>query len=328
MIKVKNLSKVYDKRGIAGLHDVSFELKEGQIAALMGPNGSGKTTLLHSILGRLPVEKGSISTEGNVACFDPASAPGAGNVQKFLVNSISFTVDEEKKIQLTRDLADLLEFTFQLRQDLRDLSAGQKQKVLLASVLINRPATLLLDEPFTHLDPMTRKGILESLFQYIKGQNLSLLWVTHDLEEACHYSDVIGLLNFGKLEQWGKPEEIIFRPRNLFVAEFVGYKNIIAISFQSGKWQTPWGERDFIHHEHTEEALLVIPNDCWELDPENHLTFHYRASYPQGQKWLIEVEGMNRRFTLLVPASTYNEIVTKTGFFMRPQWKECFLLPL
>src|SRR4051812_25402133 len=140
MIKVKNLSKVYDKRGIADLHDMSFELKEGQIAALMGPNGSGKTSLLNSILGKLPVEKGSISAQGEIACFDPSSAPETGNVQQFLVSSISVTVDDEKKIQLTRDLADVLEFTFQLRQDLKDLSAGQKQKVLLASVLINRPS--------------------------------------------------------------------------------------------------------------------------------------------------------------------------------------------
>jgi ABC-type sugar transport system ATPase subunit len=328
MIKVKNLSKVYDKRGIAGLHEVSFELKEGQIAALMGPNGSGKTSLLNSILGKLPIEKGSISAEGEVACFDPATAPESGNVQKFLVSSISLSIDDEKKIQLTRDLADVLEFTFQLRQDLKDLSAGQKQKVLLASILINRPSILLLDEPFTHLDPMTRKGILESLFQYIKNQNISLLWVTHDLEEACQYSDVIGILNFGKLEQWGRPAEITFKPKNLFVAEFVGYKNILAISHQNGKWQTPWGERDFTHHEHVQEALLVIPHASWEVDPEQRFTLHYRGSYPQGQRWLVEVEAQDKRYTLSLSQKVYEDLGTKTSFHMRPIWQDCFLLSL
>lgn len=328
MIKVSDVSKVYDKRGIAGLHGISFVVKEGQIAALMGPNGSGKTSLLNIILGKTPLEKGKIETEGSIVSFDPGSFPSSGNVQKFLQQSVTVSQDEEKKIQLVRDLADVLEFTFQLRQDLQDLSAGQKQKVLLAAVLINRPATLLLDEPFTHLDPLTRKSILQSLFTYIKNQQISLLWVTHDLSEACLYSDVIGVLNFGKLEQWGRPEEIIFKPRNLFVAEFAGYKNILAINHVKGKWQTPWGEWDYPNAQNVGEALLVIPNASWELDEQKKLTLHYRSSIPQGQEWMVEVEVAERRFTLLLRPSLYQQIAGKTAFYLKPIWNDCFLLPL
>lgn len=328
MIKVSQVSKVYDKRGIAGLHGISFEIKEGQIAALMGPNGSGKTSLLNIIQEKLPQESGKIEKDGSIVAFDASHFPTTGNVQKFLVSSVTVTESEEKKIQLVRDLADVLEFTFQLRQDLNDLSAGQKQKVLLAAVLINRPSTLLLDEPFTHLDPMTRKGILQALFTYIKNQNISLLWVTHDLEEACQFSDVLGILHFGKLEQWGKPQDIVFQPRNLFVAEFVGYKNILAIKHNEGSWQTPWGSWTYPHHEHIVEALLVIPQSSWQPDPDKRVGFHFKTSRVAHGRWYVEAEGTERIFAIELSSTEYDKLKDQSVFYFKPKWEDCFLIPL
>ncbi|HLW56505.1 MAG TPA: ABC transporter ATP-binding protein, partial [Bacteriovoracaceae bacterium] len=222
MIKLQDINKLFDQRAIAGLHHISFQIKSGEVFALMGPNGSGKTTLINIISGKTKADSGIVTIDGELRLFEQREVEDQ-NVQKFLIASNKLEIDEDKKLQLARDFADIFEFTFQLRQNLSELSAGQRQKVLLASELINSPTLLLLDEPFTHLDPHTRKDILQALFEYIRRQDISVLWVTHDLEEATLFSDRIGLLNFGKLEQVGTPQEVIRKPRSLFAAKFLGY---------------------------------------------------------------------------------------------------------
>src|SRR5690606_23364844 len=238
--KICDVNKLFDQRAIAGLHRISFEIKSGEVFALMGPNGSGKTTLINIISGTTQADSGTVTIEGELRLFEQREVSDQ-NVQKFLIASNTLDIDEDKKLQLARDFADIFEFTFQLRQNLSELSAGQRQKVMLASELINSPSLLLLDEPFTHLDPHTRKDILSALFEYIRRQGISVLWVTHDLEEATLFADRIGLLNFGKMEQVGKPIDLVRTPRSLFTAKFLGYENFISVTSKDGKWSTPWG---------------------------------------------------------------------------------------
>ena len=326
MLKVIDVEKIYDKRGIAGLRKLSLTLGEGKVAAILGPNGSGKTSLLNIIRGSLPVEKGEVKINGPVAFFDPTVAPLEGNVQKFLIASVTVTADAEKKLQLTRDLADILEFTFQLRQDLKDLSAGQKQKVLLASVLINRPSLILLDEPFSHLDPMTRKIVLDSLFAYIKNHQISVLWVTHDLNEAFLYSDEVGVMNHGKLEQWGNPEDVCFSPENLFVAQFVGYKNILPVKREASHWLTPWGEWQKETHLQEAEALMIIPETSWVYGAGE--VFHFKARTLRDLRWIIEAQKDERTYFFNVGESEMRELTEKPSFLATPKLEDCLLIKL
>lgn len=326
MLEVTNLEKIYDKRGIAGIRRLSFTLTEGKVAAILGPNGSGKTTLLNIIRGKIPLETGEVRIKGETAFFDPSLAPQEGNVQKFLISSVTVTTDEEKKLQLTRDLADIMEFTFQLRQDLRDLSAGQKQKVLLASVLINRPSLILLDEPFSHLDPMTRKIVLDSLFEYIRNHQIAVLWVTHDLNEAFLYSGEIGVMNHGKLEQWGSPEEICFSPSNLFVAQFVGYKNILPVKREASHWLTPWGKWENNHRKEDAEALMIIPENAWEIGEGE--AFHYKNRILKDLNWLIKAEREGRSYFFLASEREMREMTQKPSFLATPRLKDCLLIKL
>ncbi|MFL5784353.1 MAG: ABC transporter ATP-binding protein, partial [Bacteriovoracaceae bacterium] len=203
MIALENIRLRFDPRGIAGLSGVNLVLSEGTITALMGPNGSGKTTLLRILSGELSPESGSVKTQDNVVYMKPENVSPSLNVQKYLMSRVKAEIEEDKKIQLSRDLADIFEFTFQLRQTVGELSAGQRQKVMLAGELIRNPKLVLLDEPFTHLDPHTRKEIIKSLFEYVRRQNITLLWVTHDLNEAARFSDKVVLLQHGKIEQEG-----------------------------------------------------------------------------------------------------------------------------
>lgn len=277
MISVENVRLRFDPRGIAGLSGVSFTLHEGSITALMGPNGSGKTTLLRILAGLQKPDSGKVHTESVALLALPPELPSEVNVQKHLIAQAPDSIPEEKKIQLSRDLADIFEFTFQLRQNLGQLSAGQKQKVLLAGELIKNPRLVLLDEPFAHLDPHTRKDILKSLFEYVRRQNLTLLWVTHEMNEAARFSDRILLLQHGKIEQDAAPSELITRPRNIFVAQFVGYHNFFPVKKRDGKWVTPWGEEEFAFP--AEEAILVVPDAAWRIVADSPMSAQIQEAY-------------------------------------------------
>ncbi len=325
MITVTGLKKQFDARGIAGLHGISLELKKGEIVGIMGPNGSGKTTFLNLISGNLKPDTGSIAIEGEVSKFPGAIEEKNQNVQEFLIQAINLDIEDEKKIQLARDLADTFEFTFQLRQSLSDLSSGQRQKVLLAKELINRPSLLLMDEPFTHLDPFTRKEILNSLFRFIRNQEISVLWVTHDLNEAFKFSHRVGILNFGKFEQLASPEEIIRNPHNLFVAQFAGYRNFFTVKYANSSWNSLWGKLPFPKR-NSEEAILVIPDAAWKNAPTGlACTVRERHAGIQAVDYLLQIDQH-----LISWKRSPREDILEHGAQVKllPQWEECFLIPL
>lgn len=323
MIQVKNLTRQFDKRGIAGLNGLSFDMTKGEVMAIIGPNGSGKSTLLKILSSQIPHESGTFKIDGSVTHFPSFEIVEDLNVQKFLVSSVTLDIDEEKKIQLARDLADTFEFTFQLRQNLSELSSGQKQKILLSRELINRPALLLMDEPFTHLDPFTRKDILRGLFSYIRSQEITVLWVTHDLEEALRFSDRIALLNFGKLEQVDTPTFINQKPRNLFVAQFMGYRNFLPVTKNNSEWESMFGKVPLTGPEQA-DAILVIPDDAWTLD-ENGLKWDITQAYPtrQGMEYALSREERNLFVKLPTQAKLHKKALTLT-----PEWVKCFLIQL
>lgn len=303
MITLKNITKKFDSRAIAGLHDLSLEIKSGEVVAIMGPNGSGKSTLLNIIRGSLKPDSGSLVVPQEVRFFQDLEQGNTKNVQKYLISRITHDIDDEKKIQLARDLADIFEFTFQLRQSLAELSAGQRQKVLLAAELINRPGILLLDEPFTHLDPHTRTDILIALFNYVRHQEISILWVTHDLTEAMRFSDRVGIMNFGKLEQFATPEVLCTNPRSLFVADFLGYENLLIIKKQGDEWLTPWG--NIHHHLDKEEAILIIPPEAIILS-ENGMEVEVLEQFLTGNARQVSVQFQNTQLMLrLNPSLKY-----------------------
>jgi iron(III) transport system ATP-binding protein len=326
MIRVSELSHVFDKRGIAGLHDLSFYLSAGKILGVMGPNGSGKTTLLQILGQRLIPHTGTVSLNGKTSIFPFSdSVDGQLNVLRFLTSSVTGEIEEEKKIQLARDLADTFEFTFQLRQSINQLSAGQLQKVLLASRLIDRPQVLLLDEPFTHLDPFTRRDILKGLFDYLKQQEITVVWVTHDLDESLRFSDTILLLNFGKMEQFSSPLEFMTRPRNLFVAQFMGYRNFFPVTLREGVWQSPWGKLNYSQLDKN-EALLVVPDFAWEIS-ETGPEFNILKRYPCRQFVEYELEYGNQR-VYLTRSSGLSLFEENSGLSLRPLFDQSFLIPL
>lgn len=325
MIQAENLNYKYDHRGIAGIHSFSLKVKEGEVLGIIGPNGSGKTTLLKLLSSQILPHSGTIKIEGKISIFSENQFTSQINVQKFLLENMTLDIDDEKKILLIRDLADTFEFTFQLRQNLDELSSGQKQKVLLARVLLNSPQILFMDEPFSHLDPFTRGDILKSLFKYIRQQNITVIWITHDLDEVLKFSDQLALLNFGRMEQIAESEQFIQKPKNLFVAQFIGYRNFFHIKFHEEKWTSPWGMLHFPPLE-KEDGILVVPDDAWTIDPDG-IVFKVIDRYAGKQCIHYELEsGPHKIFMTQGPELACQEVGSEMS--LRPFIRSCFVIKL
>jgi ABC-type Fe3+/spermidine/putrescine transport system ATPase subunit len=323
MIELKEVTKVFDTRGIAGLHGINLTIKRGEIIALLGPNGSGKTTLANIISQNLDPDSGSVKIDEPVHQFKLRELPFDLNVQKYLISQINLEIDDEKKIQLVRDLASLFEFTFQLRQNTHQLSQGQRQKIMLAAELINSPAVIIMDEPFAHLDPLSRKEILTELFNFLRHKEITSFWISHDKDEAFEYADKIGLLQHGKLEQFARPDEFIKHPRNLFVAHFLGHRNFLAIKKSSTEWITPWGKINSPLKD--EEAYLVIPPTAFTLNHELGTEVKILRSYSGPLFWKIEMA-----FEAHIFEAWTNQALSpdRSKYHLMVNLEDCFLLPL
>lgn len=326
MIKLSNVTKIFDHRGIAGIHDLSLEINRGSIVALMGPNGSGKTTLLNLISNKIPTDKGSLSVEGVIHFFDKPTFEPSLNVQRFLMEAVTIDVDTDKKIQLSRDLASIFEFTFQLRQNMGELSQGQLQKVLMAHELINQPSILFLDEPFIHLDPMTRKDILESLFTYLRQKEITVVWITHEIDEALRFSDKIALLHCGKLEQFSTPIEMISSPKNLYVAQYMGHKNFIKINKVNNEWSTPWGVIQSSCP--GDEGYLVIPLSSWMIEKSSSFVAKILKTYPKFYSAEVVLEREMKVFEASFPVGNLSELKEDEDLPLKANLAHCFVIPL
>ena len=327
MIKITNVHKTFNKRGIAGIHDISLEVTRGSILALMGPNGSGKTTLLNIIGRKLSPDDGSIQVNGKIHFFENKNPPIDSNVQKFLMDSVTDgLVPSEKKLQLSRDFADIFEFTYQLRQTIGQLSQGQLQKVLMAAELINQPDVLFMDEPFIHLDPMSRKDILRDLFNFLKLREITVIWITHEIDEAFQFADQIGLIQHGKMEQLSPPVDILKTPRNLFVAQFFGHQNFIKVTRQDSQWLTPWGTFDYpLDHS---EGYLVIPPMAWIIKNSSTFVGTIIHQSPRYFCWNVVIEVEEKRYLLGLPLLANPELKVGQKINVSADLSQCMVIPL
>lgn len=230
MIKINNLSYRFDPRKTDGISNINLEAKAGEILSLLGPSGSGKTTTLKCIAGIITEFQGSIDIEKEqvILYMDQNSQlPKNQTVFDFLLQQLKSEADELSKENQIRMTLASLELTNEILSPIDNLSAGQRQRVILAKNLIQNPTILLLDEPFTNLDKSLRLQLFQDMLPLLKERKITLIWVTHNQEEALRFSQKIVLLNFGAVQQIGTPRELYFEPKNLFTARFFGETNTI-----------------------------------------------------------------------------------------------------
>lgn len=235
LIKINDLTKIYDKRNTGGISNLTFEIKEGEILSILGPSGSGKTTLLNCLNQKITNYLGNIealseleistveqdeSLDENLNVFD--------NIAKPILNKVP---DEEKRINQVRTTLSQLDITNEMEKFPNELSSGQKQRVIIARALVSNPNLLLFDEAFGHLDEKLRRDLLEELLSLLKEKEITLVSITHHNEEALSYSDRIMILNFGKIQHIGTTDEVYHRPKNLFAAQFFSNSNALVTTF-------------------------------------------------------------------------------------------------
>jgi sulfate transport system ATP-binding protein len=217
------------------LDDVSVSLPRGQLTALLGPSGGGKSTLLRIIAGLDKADSGTVSIEGTEATKLPPQKRNVGFVfQHYAVfkhmtvaKNVAFGLEIRKKpkaevaarVDELLRLVHLSQFAHRLPSQ---LSGGQRQRMALARALAVEPAVLLLDEPFGALDAKVRKELREWLRRLHDEVHVTTVFVTHDQEEALEVADEIVVINEGRVEQIGSPDDLYDRPANDFVMSFLG----------------------------------------------------------------------------------------------------------
>lgn len=244
LLKLKNVGKQFTNSPLPVLQSVSLDLGAGEVAGLVGASGSGKTTLLRIMVGLEEADEGSLFFRDQ-RIEGPAErlVPGHPNIklvhQHFeLAHRLSVFENVSQKLrhlpkqeqeEQTRELLQVGRILHLEKKYVEELSGGEKQRLALARALAEEPELLLLDEPFSNLDPQLKEGIRHDLFSYIRNRGLSAILVSHDPKDALSLADKVWVLEQGRLVQTGKPEEVYFKAVSPQVAALFGPINIFRV---------------------------------------------------------------------------------------------------
>lgn len=249
---------------VLGVANASLAIKEGEICVLMGLSGSGKSTLLRAVNGLNPVTRGKILVRDNGGNVDVASCD-AKTLRRLRMNRISMvfqqfallpwrTVHENVGLGLELRGMDKAERDAIVDEKLKlvhldqwrdkfahELSGGMQQRVGLARAFATDADILLMDEPFSALDPLIRTHLQDELLDLQGSLKKTIIFVSHDLDEALKLGTHIAILEGGRIVQYGVPEDIVLRPANEYVADFVGHMNPLNV-LRGGSLMTPLEE--------------------------------------------------------------------------------------
>jgi ABC-type Fe3+/spermidine/putrescine transport system ATPase subunit len=288
ILSIKNISKSFGS--IQALDDISFDIEEGEIIALLGPSGCGKSTLLAVIAGLEVPNTGQILWKGISLANTPPHQRGFGlmfqdfalfphmNVYANIAFGLKMThMNPEAINQMVMQMLNVVGLPDFPKRDVNTLSGGEQQRIALARALAPHPHLLMLDEPLGSLDRNLRERLVFDLQSILHKMQQTAIYVTHDQEEAFTIADRVILMNSGRIEQIGTPKSIYGDPASIFVARFLEMNNIIPafINKQTGDKCVSTSLGDFpIKNSIQGEANLLIRPDTVRLDDKGPLTFH------------------------------------------------------
>ena len=271
---VDGVSKRYGQ--VVALEPTRLEVRAGELLTLLGPSGSGKTTLLQLICGLVEPESGRIQVDGRDQTHTPVHQRDIGLVFQNYALFPHLTVGENVGFPLRMRGRPAAEIKARVAAALemvrlghlaarfpRELSGGQQQRVALARCFVYQPSVILMDEPLGALDKKLREHMQIEIKRLHRETGATIVYVTHDQEEALALSDRICLMNHARIEQVGTPAEIYQRPRTAFAADFIGLSTILRGRLRAGALDTPDGAfalpPDVAVREDTEAALVIRP---------------------------------------------------------------------
>lgn len=241
-LEVQHLAKRFSNSRFSAVDDITFELEAGKILALVGPSGCGKTTTLRLIAGLERPDSGFIRLCGRMLAshkiFVPPEQRGIGMVFQehalfphlTVFENVAFGLRDRKTTQartIVSEMLKLIEMESMSGRYPHELSGGERQRVAMARALAPQPALVLMDEPFSSLDEGLRHEVRQQVRGIFKSMQATVLFVTHDQEEALYMGDRLAVIQRGRLIQIGAPEEIFHTPATRFVAEFMGESDFL-----------------------------------------------------------------------------------------------------
>ncbi|TQV75216.1 ABC transporter ATP-binding protein [Aliikangiella marina] len=241
-LSVNSLYCQYDSQSV--LKDLSLDLAENEIIALLGPSGCGKTTLLKAIAGLQPISSGEIFISQKQVSGEnitiPSERRNIGMIfQDYALfphltaeENVAFGLkqgDKTSKAQRAIEMLTLVGLADFAKRYPHELSGGQQQRVAIARALAYQPALILLDEPFSNIDNQSREKLMPEIRNILKQQKVSGLLVTHNKDEAFAFADKIAVFQQGQLAQLGTAEELYYGPQSKYVADFIGKASYLPI---------------------------------------------------------------------------------------------------
>jgi iron(III) transport system ATP-binding protein len=310
VLELRYVSCAYET-GRPAVQGISFAAREGEILCLLGPSGCGKTTILRAIAGFEPVRSGQLFLSGQLVSSPDTMIPTENRrvgmvFQEYALfphlrvqDNIAFGLRHLARSERSARVQEMLRLTglegFERRYP-HELSGGQQQRVALSRALVQNPVVLLLDEPFSNLDPDMAGRMRQELHDLLRRTKTTTVLVTHDHDEAFAMADRIAVLNHGRLEQFDTPEMMYHMPATPFVADFVGQADFIPGTVSQGMVHTELGEfPDTIDcTDGTNVVVMIRPDDIHLVPTEGARSrvlsrqFHgsenlYTVSLPSGQ---------------------------------------------
>ena len=314
IVSLRDIVVEFDGQRI--LDGLNLDIHDKEFVTLLGSSGCGKTTTLRLIAGFLEPTSGKVLLKGeDITGVPPYKRPVNTVFQKYALfphlnvfENVAFglrlkKMDEETIRRKVRDMLEVVGLKGFERRSIGQMSGGQQQRVAIARSLVNEPEILLLDEPLGALDLKLRKEMQLELKRLQREMNITFIYVTHDQEEALTMSDTVVVMNGGKVQQIGTPEDIYNEPKNAFVADFIGDSNIVdgvmhrdfLVSFSGVEF--PCVDRGFAREESVQ--VVVRPEDIEVVSPVEgqlvgvvndvifkgvHFEMHVEC---EGREWLI-----------------------------------------
>ncbi len=247
MIRLESVSKRFG--AVRAVEAASVEIGKGEFVALLGPSGCGKTTLLRLVAGFEAPEEGVVRIGERVVAggaWVPPERRHVGMVfQDYalfphltVAGNAGYGLGRRRREARVREALDLVGLSAHGDRYPHELSGGQQQRVALARALAPEPSVVLLDEPWSNIDPLLRASMRDELAAILRATGVTVLLVTHEQEEAFSLADRVALMREGAIVQTGTPEEIYYRPANRWAAEFVGAANVLPGRLAGGLVET------------------------------------------------------------------------------------------
>jgi ABC-type Fe3+/spermidine/putrescine transport system ATPase subunit len=231
-LEIRNISERFEAVDV--LKNISFDVYSGEFLTILGPSGCGKTTLLRILIGLLVPDAGSVTKDGaDITARSPSKRQMGIVFQNYalfpnmtVLKNVEYALKQHAQLKdnsrsIALNIIEQVGLTEHLHKKPWQLSGGQQQRVAIARTLALNPDVVLLDEPMSALDVATRLTLRDELKHIQKKFNITMIYITHDQEEAFAMSDRIMVLNAGEIQQIGTCDEIVKSPANDFVAEFV-----------------------------------------------------------------------------------------------------------